>query len=450
MGRVLAFLSILVGLGFVLLASPDGSVAIMFVAVLSMPVIFLLRHYERENVFLIHIFIAALLVRLSFGLFVYYFNYINFFAGDAFTYDFLGQRLVEVWRGTADLSSPLTQRAAATSGPGWGMNYLVGAIYFLFGQNVLVAQSFCAVIGAATAPMVYFCAGKLFNNQRVSKTAAVGIALFPSFIIWSSQLMKDGLIIFLLVFSMTMVLELQKKFGVLAVTALIFSLFGIISLRFYIFYMVVIATAGSFLVGLGGTAKSIARNIAAMVVLGLALTYLGVLQSATEDFDKYGSLATVQNSRLDQATTASSGFGKDVDVSTSEGALTAIPLGFAYLMFAPFPWEMENFRQAITLPEVLVWWSLIPIMIYGLWYTIKNRLRDSIAILLFSLMLTLSYSVFQGNVGTAYRQRTQIQVFLFIFIAVGWGVIQENKENKKALVQAQKQRQIARIQQARI
>jgi hypothetical protein len=84
-------------------------------------------------------------------------------------------------------------------------------------------------------------------------------------------------------------------------------------------------------------------------------------------------------------------------------------------------------------------------MIYGLWYTIKNRLRDSIAILIFSLMLTLSYSVFQGNVGTAYRQRTQIQVFLFIFIAVGWSLIQERRENKKALLQAQKQRQITRI-----
>jgi hypothetical protein len=33
----------------------------------------------------------------------------------------------------------------------------------------------------------------------------------------------------------------------------------------------------------------------------------------------------------------------------------------------------------------------------------------------------------------AYRQRAQIQVFLFIFIAVGWTVVQEKRENRNYL-----------------
>ncbi len=48
------------------------------------------------------------------------------------------------------------------------------------------------------------------------------------------------------------------------------------------------------------------------------------------------------------------------------------------------------------------------------------------------MMLTLAYSVFQGNVGMAYRQRTQIQVFLFMFVAVGITIIIEKRENKKS------------------
>ncbi len=40
MGKLLALLAILVGIAFVLLASPNGSVAIMFAAVLTMPIIF--------------------------------------------------------------------------------------------------------------------------------------------------------------------------------------------------------------------------------------------------------------------------------------------------------------------------------------------------------------------------------------------------------------------------
>ena len=55
---------------------------------------------------------------------------------------------------------------------------------------MLLAQTFCGVIGALTSPMVYFCADKIFNNKRVSKISALSVAIFPSFVIWSSQLIK--------------------------------------------------------------------------------------------------------------------------------------------------------------------------------------------------------------------------------------------------------------------
>jgi hypothetical protein len=229
---------------------------------------------------------------------------------------------------------------------------------------------------------------------------------------------------------MTMVIQLQKKFNYLAIIVLLFSLFGILSLRFYIFYMVAFAVAGSFIIGLNSSVRSMVRNTLIIVFLGVGLTYLGVIRTAETDFEQYGSLERVQISRADLAS-YNSGFGQDIDVSTTQGAILAVPVGFSYLMFAPFPWEVTNFRQAATLPEILLWWAMIPFLISGLWYTLKNRLRNATPILIFSLMLTLAYSIFQGNVGTAYRQRTQIQVFLFIFIAVGWTMLKEKRENRK-------------------
>ena len=46
-------------------------------------------------------------------------------------------------------------------------------------------------------------------------------------------------------------------------------------------------------------------------------------------------------------------------------------------------------------------------------------------------MLTFAYSVFQGNVGTAYRQRAQLLVFYFIFVAVGFVLVKEKHEERK-------------------
>ncbi len=424
--------------GLIVLAMPDVLAAVLIVGGLSAIFLVIFRKFKAEADFITWIFLAGLGVRLLFGVIVYSFELRAFFGGDAINYDYRGSLIVDYWHGLVPANSPELQRSMTTDGPGWGMNYFVAAVYFVFGKNFLAAQSFVAVVGAATGPMVFFCAEKIFHNKRVSRFAAIAVTFFPSFIIWSSQLMKDGLVIFLLVLSITMVLKLQERFNYAALVLLISSLGGIVSLRFYIFYMIAVAVAGSFIIGVTNTVASVARRAAVLVIMGIALTYLGVIRTASVDLEKYADLDRLQNSRLDQSQ-SESGFGDEIDVSTTEGAITAIPLGFVYLMFAPFPWQVTNLRQAITLPEVFLWWAMIPLMIWGIVYTVRNRLRGAFPIVIFSVMLTLAYSIFQGNVGTAYRQRTQIQVFLFIFIAVGWVLFKERKEDKK-LIRAAKQR----------
>ena len=60
----------------------------------------------------------------------------------------------------------------------------------------------------------------------------------------------------------------------------------------------------------------------------------------------------------------------------------------------------------------------------------KYRLRQIAPILIFTTMLSIAYSIFQGNVGTAYRQRAQLLVFYFIFVAVGFVLVKEKKEDR--------------------
>src|SRR4030095_9768270 len=168
---------------------------------------------------------------------------------------------------------------------------------------------------------------------------------------------------------------LQEKFSYASIVVLLLSLAGIITIRFYIFYMVAIAVAGSFIVGLSGKSTSILKRSAALVFLGLGLTYFRVIRTASTEFERYGDLDRLQLSRMDLARSAGSGFNEEADVSTAEGAISTIPLGLAYLMLAPFPWQVTSVRQAITLPEVLLWWALIPLMISGVIYSIPHRCR---------------------------------------------------------------------------
>ena len=447
MDKRLLILLTLTALIMTFVSFPDGALSLLLVLIISVPAVLLIQRYPEKKDFLLNVFLLGLVLRLWLGLAIHIFDLRDLFGPDAFTHNNLGQRLREIW---LDMPVPDDQRTYLATSPdntSWGMISLVAFIYLIFGQSILVAQSFCAVFGALTAPMVYFCAEKIFNNRRVSQITALSVALFPSFIIWSSQLLKDGLIVFLLVCVMTAILQLQKKFDYLVVVGLILTVFGIYALRFYIFYMVAISVVGSFFIGAGASIQSTIRNILVIIVLGLALTYLGVIRGAGDKLETYGNLEKIQTSREDLSSSADSGFGEDVDVSTPTGALGAIPIGLIYLMLSPFPWQVSKLSQALVLPETFLWWALIPIMISGIGYTLKYKLREAIPILIFSLMLTISYSIFQGNVGMLYRQRIQIQVFLFMFIGVGWTLIQERRENSKLLNQ-NRQQQVRRKLQA--
>src|SRR5205814_1042491 len=320
----------------------------------------------------------------------------------------------------------------ARAGGGWGMPYLVAFIYALVGRNMLAVQFFNAIIGAATAPVIFLCARHIFENVRVAKLAALSVAFYPSLVLWSSQGLKDGPIVFLLAAAMLATLKLGERLSAKYFALLVFTLYGLFCFRFYIFYMAMAAIVGSFFVGMRRqTTGGLVRQLVVVLALGLSLTYMGVLRTAGSQVEIYGDLETVQRSRADLARRANSGFAEDIDVSTPSGAISAIPVGMTYLLFAPFPWQVVNLRQSITLPEMCIWWASFPLLVIGIWFTIKYRLRQALPILIFTTMLTLAYSIFQGNVGTAYRQRSQILVFYFIFVAVGAVLVKERRENER-------------------
>jgi hypothetical protein len=287
----------------------------------------------------------------------------------------------------------------------------------------------------------------------VAKVATIFVAFYPSLVLWSSQGLKDGPIVLLLALAMLATLRLGERLSVKYVATLLFSMFAILNLRFYVFYMLAAAVAGAFVVGMRPqTSQSLTRQLAIVLAIGVGLTYMGVLQRAGAQFEAFGSLEAVQRSRSDLARSANTGFGQDVDVSTTAGAIGVIPLGLAYLLFAPFPWQLASLRQSITLPEMIVWWVSFPLLVLGVWFTLSYRLRQALPILLFTTMLTLAYSIFQGNVGTAYRQRSQILVFYFIFVAVGAVLLKERQEDRQrqaVLERTRKVTELARATEAR-
>ena len=412
--------------------------AVLFGFVIAALTALLVRRAETHGRDLLRLFLIALFLRIIVGTTIFVFHGQDFFGGDAWTYDYFGYQQLRGWAGDSYAQSQANLFIGKGIGSGWGMVYLVAGIYEIVGPNMLAVQYLNAVLGAVTAPIIFICAKEVFNNSRVAKIAGIAVAFYPSLVLWSSQGLKDGPIVFSLALCILATLKLGKKFSLTYLALLIAALFCVLALRFYVFYMILIAVAGAFVIGIRAmSAQSVARQVVVMMVLGLSLTYLGITRYANVQYEQYGTLEQLQRSRLDASTSATSGFGKDVDVSTTGGALSTIPLGMVYLLFAPFPWQLGSLRQSLTVPEMILWWCSFPLMVLGVWFSVRHRLRQMFPILIFTSMLSLAYSVFQGNVGTAYRQRAQLLVFYFIFVAVGFVLLKEKREEKARRAQVE-------------
>jgi Dolichyl-phosphate-mannose-protein mannosyltransferase len=407
----------------------DAAQAVLLCMVLASVVGYFVYQHKEEGAFLLQLFAWGLLIRMAVATGIFIFNMQEFFGGDALTYDFYGYAQMKAWLGDSYFRA-ISSRFMEGQASAWGMVNMIAVVYSIIGRNTLAIQFVNSIMGAATAVLIYHCAQHVYQNVRVARIAAFCVAFYPSLVLWSAQGLKDAPIVFFLVLAILASMRLNDKLSMKYAVILIVALFSILSLRFYVFYMIAVAIGGGFVVGLQKiTPTNFLRQFIVIVLVGVSLTYLGVTRYASAQFDRFGTLEAIQRSRLDLSR-AGSGFGQEVDVSTTEGAISTIPIGLVYLLFAPFPWQLASLRQSITLPEMVVWWLSFPLLVLGIWFSIKYRLRQISPILIFTTMLSLAYSVFQGNVGTAYRQRAQLLVFYFVFVAVGFVLLKEKRENR--------------------
>lgn len=377
------------------------------------------RRYEPELFRVVALtYVGTLTLRYSLAVYLWMNHteagFSQAFWGDSQTYDFFGAAVAEGW----SFGSSTNLWAETIEGQvNKGFIYVVACVYYVFGRNVLLMQFINGIIGALT-PLVILEIGLLVYDRRVATSAMLLTAFFPQMIFWSSALYKDPAVMLCIAANILCVFRLRRRLDPFWILVYLATAGALVWLRFYIFYAVLAAAIAGLLVGhRRGAMVGLMTQLLLVtgVILLLLFTPIGqevLLRSQFLDLD------LLQSSRLDLAMRAESGFAAGSDVSTVGGVLTMLPIGVTYLLFAPFPWTISNLRQLMALPDVLVWYALTPALVAGIGLALK-RLRQTMPILVFTTALTLAYGAFLGNVGTAYRQRTQIMMFYFLFIADG-------------------------------
>ena len=397
----------------------DGFLAVIVAGILSVVVLYQVRVRSEpsERLFLVRVLLWTLLLRFALAIVLNIFAADSAFAaafwGDSGTYDIGGYQLSLMWSGESMAAGYLSRMV---SGYGWA--YFVGAIYFVFGRNQLLVQLLNGLIGAITVLVIYAIAARLFGRPT-ARWAALFMAFFPQMVFWSTGMYKDPAVLLCIAVAMYAAIGLRDRPSPGMIVLFVVAEVVLTMLRFYVAYFVFFGAIATFVFGKRrGTVRLVITYGVLVLVLYGALD-IAVRRETLEQQATYLTLERLQTTREDQAMWGKSGFGQEYDVSTPTGALAALPIGLAYLLFAPFPWAVSSVRQLLVLPETLVWYALMPAFVRGLSFAIKKHFRAVLPIVVFATSLTVAYAIMQGNVGTAYRQRTQVSMFFFIFMAVG-------------------------------
>jgi hypothetical protein len=357
--------------------------------------------------------IIALLLRLAAATMFALLPKTRIFHEDASGYEYFGMRIADGWTGRGP---PFHFEVDAAN---HGFYYFAAAIYYVFAGVPSAVSYVNAVIGCLTVLYVYKLSRRFFHSI-VGRLAASLTAYTPSMILWSSVAIKDPLMTLLVLATLDGCVQLKRRMSIGALLKAALPIVAMQPIRFYMVYFLTLAVIVSMVLERGG---KFVTGLPKQLLLGGAVVGLLVLvgfSGSARDNAEQLNLERLSSFRHGMAVTANSGFSSTVDVSTPAGALAFLPIGVSALLLSPFPWQLTSLRASFAAPEMLVWWFIFPSMIGGLALAVKRRFTEVAPLVLFAAMLTAAYGLMQGNVGSAFRQRAQIFVVLFIFTALGW------------------------------
>jgi hypothetical protein len=362
---------------------------------------------------------------------------------DAGFYQQIGEELAQDWMNGDTSVSNAQQEVDARAGRS-GMVYVIAAFYYItngFGSIPLLL-AFYSALTAWTPVFTYRICRELGASVAAARIAGRLVAFSPIFALWSA-LYKEGLIFLLMNIVVYYALRLQKQRQLRSVGIIFLCLLGIFALRFYLAVMIMpIITVSLLFVGQpeqkdkGNKPTKLLLFLQQgliVAILVLILGQVGFFEQALElgaDYieDPFGNLQTMRD---DLSSSSASGYLEDADVSTPEAALAFLPVGLMYFLTGPLPWQFGGVLQNIAIPETTFWLLLYPLVLSGMKQGLRRNFQGSVLLLAMSIAISCLFALISGNLGIAYRMRSQVWLLWAVFAGWGWEERRLKKEEKR-------------------
>jgi len=369
----------------------------------------------------VQLVLAAALIRMAAAMICHLIPAVDqTFAPDAPGYDFGGRAVAQFWHGEVAHVNWLSRRT------GVPYYYLVGAQYYLFGHAPLLPKFVNAVLGGAVVLYAYRI-GRALGGETAGWRSGMLVMLFPSLILWSVLNIRDALAVLLVAMAVWHTVCLKERFQPASAIHLTAALLLVGLVRDY---MLVMLGAGVALGLMVSDRRALPSALLGLAVVGAAVYFMYGQAVQQTRFAEDATLEGIERLRQGGAIGAKSGYLQDYRIDSPLAAVLFLPLGLAYFLLSPFPWQISGMRQLLPLPEMLYWYSLLPFVWLGMRHLLKVRFSVTMAVLLGAAIPTIGYAYGSSNVGTAYRHRAQILPYLLCLAAAGITVREERRRRQ--------------------
>jgi hypothetical protein len=99
--------------------------------------------------------------------------------------------------------------------------------------------------------------------------------------------------------------------------------------------------------------------------------------------------------------------------------LVSYARGLAYFFFSPFPLYVRTFGQLLVLPQLLLWYGMLPFIGIGACALFRRKKTRFFILGGFLFVFVSMFSLVEGNIGTLFRHRDWMVPFFIIFVSVG-------------------------------
>ncbi|HOM37310.1 MAG TPA: hypothetical protein P5538_08900 [Bacteroidales bacterium] len=246
--------------------------------------------------------------------------------------------------------------------------------------------------------------------------------LVPSCLFWTSGLLKEGLLMFAIGFTMWFAIKLYKKFNIFTLIGFIASAALMFTSKVYVLPAFLPALFFLFVSKKFNLKQQIILFFAIIVFSAIFVIFSGkiigydilhTLSGKQNDFINYISLLEDKGSTFELPRLS----------PNLESFVKLVPIGFINSMFRPFPGEVRTVFLLFSFAEIVLF--VIFILLSVVFFK-KPRNHNEWRVILFCLTFVLFLNVLVGvytpNTGSIVRYRTPGLPFqyLMLFILIDW------------------------------